>query len=257
MAHRLVYSAALCGLLALLLTTTPTVASATTSANATRHQRHALFLSVPLPGHLSPLLSLSAALHRRGWHTSLITTVHMQPHVAAAAPHLVFLPLHACHTPYAALPAALNASATAATHHNWLLSAYHLYRWTVSLHHCMYGPAVEAVRRQGRAVDVVVLDFASQFAFDVARTLDLPYIVNNCNVLNFLPFSFLPSLPHLPLALSPVGSGELLLGDWHFWAQRLAYPAIAVAALLGERATVRAAAERGESDERAGSCVDQ
>ena len=220
-------------LLTLTLITTPATLAAAASDTSSVQQRHALFLSVPLPGHLAPLLSLSATLHRRGWHTTVITTSHMQQHISTVAPHVTFLPLHNCHTPYSRLPDVLNASAAAAP--NWLLSSYHLYHWTVSLHHCMYGDAVEAVRRYGRRVDVIVLDFASPFAFDVARTLDVPYIINNCNTLHFLPFSFLPPLPHLPLPLNDVPLSQLSLSGWRFWVLRLFYPVIAVMALVGER----------------------
>ena len=207
-------------------------ATAAPTVNATIGQRHVLFLSVPLPGHLSPLLSLSAALERRGWRTSLITTAHMQQHITNEAPHLTFIPLHSCNQPYSTLPAALNASAAAAP--DWLASSHHLYSWILAMHRCMYTESVQLLANVS-VVDMIVVDFASSFGFDVATTLNVPYIVNNCNVLHFLPFTFLPPPPHLPLAMSDVGLSQLTLATSRFWIQRMLYPLIAAAAWAGER----------------------
>lgn len=226
-----------------LVTTSPVsfpranAAAASTHGSTTR-QRHIVFLSVPLPGHLSPLLSLSAALHRRGWRTSLITTAHMQQHATTTAPHLTFHPLHSCDQPYAALPAALNASAAAAP--DWLASTYHLYRWTLDMHQCMYSETMQVMGSKSAVgkVDIIVIDFASGFGFDVATALNVPYIVNNCNVLHFLPFTFLPPPTHLPLSMSDVGLDQLSLATWRFWLQRVAYPVIAAAAWMGERMVI-------------------
>ena len=215
-------------LLPRLLIFTILLTGPTSSADApSSPTRHALFIAIPLPGHLVPLISLAHSLQFRGWRTSIASLSPMRdlvlaPHTPHPAPPPAFVDLGDCAGPYSQLSAAVQRSANSSSR-SWLWSSLEVLQWAQSLHLCMW-EGLSAAQPLLRAVDVVVADFATSVALDYAEQRALPFLINDCNALGMLHYDVLAPLSYLPA----LGSGTpLSLLRWPsaaLLAQRLLFP---------------------------------
>ena len=145
------------------------------------------------------------------------------PPSSPLSPAPTFLSLGDCEPEYSTLPSYLRASAFELS---WLLGALHLHNWGLSLHRCMYRALHEHLSNASRAQlpSVVIADFASPVALDIADAFDLPVVLNNCNSLNFLPPTLLQPLPYLPLVSSGTPLSALRWPSIHLQLQRFVLP---------------------------------
>lgn len=157
----------------------------------------ALFVAIPLLGHINPLLAQAAELHRRGWHVHLASTDEVRQAVLAQAPDVDFVSLGADpNGPHALRDLQTRVAARA----DFLSGTVDIMRWVNTLWPVMFDGIVASARRQ--APDIVVVDMVSTAGMDAAEHLGFPFVVNNADLLTTVSVSVLPPAPDLPLLFS-------------------------------------------------------
>jgi UDP:flavonoid glycosyltransferase YjiC (YdhE family) len=204
-----------------------------TSSSSPSDRRHALFISIPLPGHIAPLVSLAHSLQRRNWTTSFASTSQMADVVtsvssaSSSSSSLLspssFLSLGGCDAEFSQKESALLASASSDI---WMWGSLEILRWVQSLHHCMYQAGVRTVAEMKVKPDIIIADYATWVAIDIAEHHHIPYVLNNCNELNMMPASILRPLPYLPLPGTDAPLLSLLYPSPWLFLQRLFFPLI-------------------------------
>lgn len=171
---------------------------AAVNGTANNSSKHAVFMSIALPGHLNPLISQAIALHERNWMVSIVSTHDAKHHISVAAPSFVnWIDLGECYRTEE-LEYMLNKSSNAVST-SWIQSSWVILSFVNRIHPCFYNSAVAALQTLDIPATVLVSDFATHPAYDVAENLSLPLIINNANLLGMLSPSVLPLNPDLPL----------------------------------------------------------
>lgn len=211
------------------------------SAEASIHnnihvKQHALFISVPLPGHLGPLVAQGQALADRGWNVTIASTEQMRSLVenqtkqpTSGAGHVTFLSLGECSHAYSTLPAALQKSSNQAlggTTYSWAMSALHIWKWTIDMYPCMFEASVGYLNRTlpSDRPSIVVGDFATCAAIDVADHFNIPMILNNVNLLTMIGPDVMMPTPYVPSIGSAISMQQLQAQPWLLFVQRLLQP---------------------------------
>ena len=208
--------------------------------------RSALLISIPLPGHIVPLIGLAHALQQRGWSTTIasldpMASLFPAPPTTSPSPRPAFpsfLPLGDCEPAYSTLPSHLQRSAFELP---WLLGALHLHSWGLSLYPCMYAALHShlSANRSEPLPSVVIADFATPVALDIAEAFHLPVLLNNCNALNFLPFSQLQPMAYLPIVTSGTPMSALRWSSPLLHLQRAILPLFLPVAWLAQQLLVQ------------------
>mgnify|MGYP002780876510 CR=1 FL=1 len=153
-------------------------------------------VSIPLMGHLGPLLQQGRELARRGWNVSVATSEEGAGAVARF-PELEFINLGPSHVDREGAGRLLERVTAEPDFGRglWLIVTALAEPWGT-----MYdGLSAELKRRRP---DIMVVDLASTAGLDAADAAGVPFVVNNADLLTTLPAGLLPAAPHVPPVLS-------------------------------------------------------
>src|SRR4249919_1345226 len=118
--------------------------------------RDALFVAIPLLGHINPLLAQATELRRRGWRVHLASTDEVRQAVHAQAPDVDFVALGADPNGSHALP---DLQTRVAARADFLSGTVDIMRWVNTLWPVMFDGLVAWMRTH--PPDIVVVDLVS------------------------------------------------------------------------------------------------
>lgn len=166
-------------------------------AHTDRRPRYALFVSVPLIGHLNPQLRQAEELARRGWRVAMGSSSEARAHVETQARGVAFVDLG----PMGALRRALDEVETAAaTTKSFARHTAKMAGTLVDLWPGMYDRLTVAATRD--RPDVMVVNITTFAGLDVADREEIPAVVNSPYLLATIPDTLLPPADDLPLPYS-------------------------------------------------------
>jgi UDP:flavonoid glycosyltransferase YjiC (YdhE family) len=173
---------------------------------------YALFTSIPLVGHINPLLRQAEALRRRGWRVALATTSNMAAHVAAEAPDVAFVDLGSLGAVEASLR---HDQARASMGRRFDAGTLGIVRGLTAAWPVMFDGLSAAIARD--RPDVMVADLFTAAGVCAADAAGIPVVIHNANLLGAMSVKLLPPADHLPLLFSgrsrgEVGAGQRLFG---------------------------------------------
>ncbi len=171
-------------------------------------QKYALFVSIPLIGHLNPLLTQAEELARRGWRVALASTQEVRTHVERQSRRVEFVDLG----PMGALAEELQRTEVeGALDPTYRRGTARMTANFVELWPIMYDALGAAVK--ARRPDVMIVNIVTFAGMDVADHEGIPFIVNNPYLLAVLPAAVLPAVDDLPFYMSGKSVNELDLRD--------------------------------------------
>lgn len=159
--------------------------------------KNVLLVSIPLPGHVNPLISQAQELIRRGWNVELACPSRLRKHIMEYLPMENYVEIKGCESVVELLPKHLQSAALT---NDWLESTSHMYNWTVQLQPCMYQSLLSHVRSKSNLPDLIVADIVTHAAIDIADQFNIKHVINNADLLNMLvsddvgTYDYLPSL---------------------------------------------------------------
>jgi len=211
------------------------------AANNTTNTKHALFVAIPLPGHLNPLISQGLELGRRGWRVTIASPTRMRDHIHAQMAqaqmahskmagdpndvkllNMNYLDLGDCEA-VGQLASALRRAAETA---DYMDSAREMHEWALSLHGCMLEGLLNGVAQPSfHKPDIVIADFCSYSGPDLADHIGVPFVINNPDLLNVLPPTILPEYDFNPGTMTATNIRHFN-GSENLWGlfQRMIYP---------------------------------
>lgn len=145
------------------------------------------FVSVPLPGHFSPLVLQAAEMRRRGWDAIAVSSPSVRR--LATSKGVPFWPAGEGVAECERAEAAFGAVAKAASRgSDFAVSAIDLLAWTVTMWECLYDTVEALIDGAGgaRGVALVVADVVTTAAFDAAEQHGVPWTANNADLLYML-----------------------------------------------------------------------
>jgi UDP:flavonoid glycosyltransferase YjiC (YdhE family) len=169
-----------------------------------RHAR-ALFLSIPLYGHIRPLLVQARRLARRGWDVRLASLDEARVFVE---PIVRFEGLG---PDPPGVPSAVDVFARATDEPNFYKGSREILEWVHARWASLHDGAL-ALGRRWRP-DLIVSDIVTTSGIDVADVLGVPIVLNNANVLPMVSEALLPPAPTVPLMLTGRSRSEQTLVD--------------------------------------------
>lgn len=168
--------------------------------------RYALFVSIPLIGHLNPLIPQAEELARRGWRVAVASTREVRSHVERTSRGVEFVDLG----PMGALAERLQRTEVeGALDPTYTRGTARMTANFVELWPIMYDALGDAVRAS--RPDVMIVNIMTFAAMDVADREGIPFIVNNPYLLAVLPASVLPPADDLPFYMSAKSVNEMSL----------------------------------------------
>jgi hypothetical protein len=184
------------------------------------------FFSVPLPGHVNPLIAQAVELRRRGHLVAILSCASARAHVESQLVAVeALLPLNDDDGDDADLPPAVAfVSVGACTSRDETLSVFgriarlpdflagsqEALQWTTSLWPCLFDGGVAALRAlpASQRPHLLVVDALSPAGVDVAEAVGLPYMINNADLLNLLSPAVVPPVDFIP------GMFRLVAREW-------------------------------------------
>lgn len=170
--------------------------------------KYALFASIPLIGHINPLIPQAEELVRRGWRVALASTREVRAHIERQARGVEFVDLGpmgplAEQLQRTEVEGALDPSYTRGTAR---MTANFVELWPI-----MYDALSEAITT--RRPDVMVANIMTFAGMDVADREQIPLVINNPYLLAVLPAPVLPPADELPFYLSAKSVHDITLAD--------------------------------------------
>ena len=176
---------------------------------------YAVFASIPLIGHLNPLLRQAEELSRRGWRVALASTTEARSHVEGRVAGVSFIDLGPQST---ALGSLEDVEAAACRNPSFVLGGLKMMAWASSNWTVLFDGLQRELARDRPAV--VIADLASAGAMDAAEAAGVPMVVNNPFILPVLPPALFPPRDDVPFLFS--GTSIHAMGI----SQRLLYPLV-------------------------------
>ena len=179
--------------------------------------RTAVFVGIPLPGHLNPLIAQAVELHTRGWQVYIASTERARSHVEGSGHQgIKFLSSGPCAVDdYSAV------MAQAAQDPDFSNGTLGIMMWCNAVWGCMYDGLLETVKKIQPAV--VITDGATFAGFDLAVAAGVQVIVNEATFLYTLPATVVGNSPD---ALPTMFSGISIHDMGTALGQRLLLPPI-------------------------------
>ena len=142
----------------------------------------ALFVAIPLLGHINPLLAQAGELRRRGWRVHLASTDEVRQAVHGLEPEIEFVSLGDDPNGPDALP---DLQTRVAARADVVSGTVDIMRWVNTLWPVMFDGLVAWMRT---SPDIVVVDLVTTAGMDAAERVGVPYVVNNADLLTTIPF---------------------------------------------------------------------
>jgi UDP:flavonoid glycosyltransferase YjiC (YdhE family) len=228
----------------------PTSASTSVSSSSSSltHQdnwsvdpnKHAIFIAIPLIGHLTPLLQQGFELARRGWRITFATTGSAQAAVHNFVQEFVRLDSEyrggiKRNYDIAVIDGGITCEMKGDLHSEFRMAASLPYRdstahimlnYVLPMWPCLYGGLLPLLRERVQSVNaehtVAVVDAYSHAGFDLADTLAIPWMVHSADPLYAFSSRILPPDDLLPTVASTYSKQEMGIG----YLQRLTLPIV-------------------------------
>lgn len=174
----------------------------------TDRPKYALFVSIPLIGHLNPLIPQAEELARRGWQVAIACTQELRAHVERQARGVAFVDLGPMgqlgeQLQRTEVEGALDPTYTRGTAK---MTANFVELWPI-----MYDALGAAVK--ARRPDVMIVNIMTFAGMDVADRERIPLVINNPYLLAVLPAPVLPPADDLPFYMSAKSVHEMTRRD--------------------------------------------
>jgi polyene glycosyltransferase len=166
--------------------------------------RRALFVAIPLLGHLNPLLAQAAELRRRGWEVHVASTEEVRQAVQAQASDVDFVSVG---TDPNGPNALAELQTRVAARRDFISGTVDIMHWVNTLWPVMFDGVIACTRTL--APDIAVVDMVTTAGVDAAERLGLPLVVNNADLLTTVSVAVLPPAPHVPLLFSGRSSAQI------------------------------------------------
>jgi UDP:flavonoid glycosyltransferase YjiC (YdhE family) len=180
--------------------------SGSCAPNSPSRQARALFLSIPLYGHIRPLLVQARTLARRGWDVCFASMDEARIFVEPMGVRFEGL---GADPP--GVPSTVEVFARATREPNFRKGSREILEWVHARWGSMYDGSLTLSR--GWQPDLVIADMVTTSGIDVADVLGVPIVLNNANVLPMVSEALLPPAPTVPLMLTGRSRSEQSLAD--------------------------------------------
>ena len=188
---------------------------------------YALFTAIPLVGHVNPLLRQAEELQRRGWRVAFAGAREIRAHVAAESPGLPFVDLGEL----GPIADQLRRDQEAASiDRNFVRGTFRILSGLAVAWPVAFDGLTASIA--GDRPDLVVTDFFTSAGMCAAEAAQVPFVVNNPDLLASLPITMLPPADHLPRLFSGRSVGDV------GWTQRAAAPLLRRLAAAISAATI-------------------
>ena len=161
------------------------------------------FASIPLFGHLGPLLLQAEELARRGWEVTVATTEEGR----AAVERLHGVRYFSLGGPYADPGETEEVVRRLTEEPDFLRGVLSIARMLGEASKHLYAPLVAGLARERPAL--VVVDFATPSGLDAAEAAGIPLVVNNADLLPVLPAGLFPPAARVPALFSQTSAHEV------------------------------------------------
>ena len=158
---------------------------------------YALFTSIPLVGHLNPLLRQAEELQRRGWRVAVARAREMAPHVARETATVPFMDLGSLGPLADELRRREEAASIDA---NLVRGTLGILDGLTLVWPMLFDGLASAVAAD--RPDVMVVDLFTSAGLAVAEQARIPAVVNNADLLGVVPVTLMPPADHLPYLFS-------------------------------------------------------
>lgn len=207
------------------------VANAAAADVVTANSKHIVFVSIPLPGHLGPLLAQGQQLANRGWHVLIATPTRAQHFVngriaalmgsnPSASGSMSYLSAGECKVADEANQLFLSVSLSP----DFADGSQAIFNWATRLSPCMYTAVNDGLKSKGIVPALFVADASTWVAVDIANDMKVPFAVNNADLLYLLSSHVLPPYDGVPGMMSHTTAASMK--ESHGLAQRVLYPPI-------------------------------
>lgn len=157
---------------------------------------YALFTSIPLVGHLNPLIRQAAELQRRGWRVAVACAGEMRDHVSREA-GVPFIDLG----PMGSIAGELRRREEAASlDANLIRGTLGILDGLTLVWPIMFDGLKSAIAAD--RPDLMVVDLFTSAGLAAAEQAGVPVVVNNADLLAVIPVTLLPPADHLPYLFS-------------------------------------------------------
>jgi MGT family glycosyltransferase len=190
---------------------------------------YALFTSIPLVGHLNPLLRQAEELRCRGWRVAIASTSEARAHIRSESPEIAFIDLGSL----GPIADQLRRDQEAASRDpRFIRGTMRIVRGLNAVWPVMFDGLVPALAAD--RPDVMVVDLFSSAGLCAAEAAGIPAVVNNAGLLATLPVRLLPPADDLPFLFSSRSIREVPR------AQRLVAPFVRqLASVIADRTVGR------------------
>jgi len=167
---------------------------------------HIVFVSIPLPGHVLPLMAQGNELARRGYRVSIATPSKLESFISqrlvqptnSLGGSIAYLNAGDCAIQDEATQLFLNCSLNP----DFNDGSNAVFDWAMRLFPCMYTALMDALSKESSKPQLIVGDAVTWVSNDVAYHLNVPFAVNNADLLYLLSPHVLPPYDSVPGAMS-------------------------------------------------------
>lgn len=175
-------------------------------------------ISIPFIGHLNPLVQIAKALNKEGIQTRLISYDSVLPYLEQNHPDLKFISLGKSPLEENSFE---NFLEDISSSKSWFKSGIKLIKPLQDIWPYYFDGLDQIIKENGKP-DLLIVDYPAAASFDIADKYQIPYIVNNADILNVLPANLIPYKKNVPLLMAPKpGSQMNFLDNFYTYVVRV------------------------------------
>ncbi len=182
------------------------------------HGKKVWFISIPFIGHLNPLVQVAKGLNAEGIQSSIISYDSVLPYLEKNHPELNFISLGKSPLEENSFE---NFLEDISSSKSWFKSGIKLIKPLQDIWPYYFDGLDQIIKERGKP-DLLIIDYPAAASFDIADKYEIPYIVNNADILNVLPANLIPYKKNVPLLMAPKpGSQMNFLDNFYTYIVRI------------------------------------